>query len=872
MNALSPSFAIEQSNAKPAPRTRKRISGGVIRRELLAHWLGPLLIVAALAVAHQIGLFLQTDGRLFDFATVHQSGQSPTVVIIERDPQFETQDAGRFGKLERSLADLGTERIGYLDADRGPVAQSPAPVVVAMPVRALPRNNRWELPSEAEALGNARSAARSIASSQYGIHRTQFSEIPGRKAPIAVFDAALADTFPQRSEFLVPMPGGQSIPVFKASQLTSGAMNSRELDGIVAMVVSPDALTGKLNTPLSPNEGATSEAVFRAHTINALRTGSYSYRASLLESCLVLLFIGAFLAAVFRKADSKSLAVIVPVMLSIAIAAACWAALRYTGLLLPVSALMLAPWIVTFQRVLVRETAKDRRLERTASRAVQTSFNRSALREGARLPEFLGSAARYAGVERSLLIELLPNGKLEAIAANNASLSDIELEPKALKVILKELHGSMSPRAAADIVPGWESGARIGWIGAGGQNLFWLHARPDVSTPGKSAHLVRAITTSFRELFRWRADLNARSGHNQRTLPIDDKVASAIALVARESEQVRRGFDTVDTAVIIFHLIGAPLHANTAMQAIYAEAGLSLFETSLPETLLALTDLDRSQIDALIKDLMLNGTEVRMPMRDIGTSERMLRLAAPARNANRADRILVLEAMDMRDANRAADLRKAVAHFIDLQLRNDFEAVLLGSQLASDERLTAPQIRGVVERIGETARRATGRLNEVAGLIRMESRELTEACYPVDAAEVVKESVEKARSLADELGVVIEAEHPGIGGFILAEPNALGEMLVAMLRVVIADTPQNGVVKLKFEDRGERIHIRISGGFGIGFDRLLWLLSNYEEGAVGEYRLIGESIAKVTGWSATVSYWGSESNGFGFNVDLRGLI
>ena len=59
-------------------------------------------------------------------------------------------------------------------------------------------------------------------------------------------------------------------------------------------------------------------------------------------------------------------------------------------------------------------------MEAAASRAVQHSFRRSALREGARLPEFLGVAARIAGVERNLLVALRPNGQVEMVQANQA--------------------------------------------------------------------------------------------------------------------------------------------------------------------------------------------------------------------------------------------------------------------------------------------------------------------------------------------------------------------------------------------------------------------------------------------------------------------
>lgn len=826
----------------------------------------------ALAACFQSGFFLQADGRFFDLVTVNQAGHKPHVVVVEHDSEFEALGSARFDTIERELARLGAQRIGYLGVDRGRVERGSVPIVIGLPAQLLPENRSWELQRPVGGLGDASATARFLPVSLYGINRTQISELPTRDGSIAVFDTGLANIYPPpRREFLVPMPRQQSIPILKASQLVAGQMVAGELDGLVAMVVTPGTLKGSLNTPISPDQGATSEAIFRAHAINALRSDRITYWAQPWQAWALLLALGVILALAYRQADPKRLAIAIPLGFSILTIASGWAAIVFLGTLLPVAALAIAPWIVTFQRVLQRETSQDRRLERTASRAVQTSFNRTPLREGARLPHFLGTAAQYAGVERSLVVELLPSGKLAAIAANNASIEDIAIGPKQLNPILRKVKETFSVRDASDIVPGWDGDARIGWVGAGKQQLFWLHTRPQTTTPGKSAHLVRAIVGSFREVFRWRSDLNARSSQEDRYMPVDGKVASAIALVANESDQVRRGFDTIDTAIVIFHLIGTPLHANTAMQELYHEAGLNVFDASLADVLLALSELEQPQVEALIEDIMLNGSEMRMPMRDLGKSQRMLRIAAPASNAHGGDRILVLEAIDMRDINRTADLRKAVGKFIDLQLRNDFEAILLGSQLAGDQRLSGEQIQTVTGEIGKTARRAVRRLEEVAYLVRSDNHDMTEAWYPVDATAVVTDAIARASGFADELGVTIEAEHPSVSGFTIAEPIALGDMLVAMLRVVIADTPQDGVVKLKLEELEGRTHIRISGGFGIGFGRLLWLIANYEEGAVGEYQVIGEAMAKVTRWSASVSYWGSEANGFGFNIALQGV-
>ncbi|WP_427969099.1 hypothetical protein [Altererythrobacter sp.] len=853
-------------------RAGKRAWARLMAREAFGSWFAPLLIVAAVAALHQAGLFRQIDGRFFDAATLNEQGTAAKVVVIERDTPFEGSGTTRFDRLDAALAGLGVERIGYLGQRPASLADTPVPVVIGLPAQRVPASKAWKL-AGAQETGDRNStvieAARVLAPAQYGINRSQIASLAGVEGSLPVFDATLAGVRPAQNEYLVRTPRRQSIPVLRASQVIEGQLGSGELVGTVALVGRPDALDGRLITPLTPTAYSTSEAIFRAHSVNTLRGGRAAYPAGTWEAWLLLGIAGLVLALAYRRIDAKRLALVFPLAISIMVIGGSWAALQFAGKLLPVSALLLAPWLVTFQRIIAREKWQDRRLDEASSRAVQLSFRRSALREGANLPQLIGHAARLAGVERSLVFERRENGSLQEISAHDASLDDIALEQRKLAPILGELRQTLSPRDAADLVPGWEAPARIDWMGGGEHDLYWIHTRPGGSNPGKSAQLIRAIAASFRELLKWRANLNARSRQDERFKPIDERVASAIALVARESEQIRHGFDTADTAVMIFHLIGSPLHANAKMQDIYRDAGLVVSDSSLPDVLAALTELDEPRIEAMLHDLMLNGGEMRMPMRKLGPEERVLRLAAPARRARSADRVLVLEAIDVSDLLRASDLRQAVALFIDLQLRNDFEAILLGADLAGDDRITGDKIKPIVRRIGDTARRATARLDEVAELVRAENKHLVDASYPVDARKVVSDVRDKAAAFAAELGVKLDVELPGVSGFTIAEPRALAEMLEAMLRVVIADTPQGDTVQLKLEELEARTHIRVSGGFGIGFGRLMWLMSNYEAEAVGEYRVIGEGLNKVTAWGASVSYWGREADGFGFNVDLR---
>ena len=669
--------------------------------------------------------------------------------------------------------------------------------------------------------------------------------------------------------YLIPMPDRQSLPVITTRQVIEEQLAAGALEGTVAIIAGPAAMRGSLTTPHSPNARTTSEAEFRAFAVQALRSGTAVRLAPTWQVWLLLASFGAVMGFAYRRTDPKRLALALPAAVTLLALALGWAALAWSERLLPLSAMILQPWVITFLRILRREQAQDRRLEVAASRAVQHAFGRSVLREGARLPDFVSNAARLAGVEHSLVIERKRSGTVSFIQPHNADGKDVALAGNDLALMLERLARTHATVAAEKVVPGWPGPVRMTWLGGTGRDLYWLYTLPRDGDRRKAARLVRAIAASFRELFRWRAHLNARQSLDRRFSPIDDKVASAISLVSNSAEQISHGFDTIGTAVMIFHMVGSPIHANAPMREIYRQAGLTVTEASLIDTLLRLTELDLPRIEAMLQELLVHGGEMRMPMRQLGPEERIFRLAAPAQHARARERVIVLEAIDVSELHRAADLRHSVALFMDLQLRNDFEAILLGSDLAKDPRVSADKVRPIVERIAETTRRAIGRLDQVGHLIRRDGAVLDHASYPVDARAVVNEAIERTAEFARELSVTVEAELPAASGFTIAEPTALASMLRAMLRVLIADTPQGDAVRIRLEELDGRTHIRISGGFGIAFERLLHLLSKSRTDAVGDFRTIAEGMAVAGQWDASVSYWGHEADGFGFNVNLK---
>lgn len=411
-----------------------RAAARVWAREVVSGLVLPLLLVAALGLVQQAGLFAALDARFFDLVTTGERPATPQVVVVEHDAGFrsavQVQGAEAHARLEAALTARGAEAIGYLAPRPTGLPQVSVPLVVGRVPQAVPANEAWALPGEGEERNaGATRAARSMALAQYGIHRSQLAALPGTHGPIAVFETALAASrdasLRPEGEFLVRMPRRQNIPQIGASQIIDGELARSELDGKIAIVADATALRPGIATPLTPDDRSMSEARFRAHALQTLLSRRAAYPAASWQAWWLLAIVALVLVLAYRRIDPKRLAVGLPTALSVLVGVGSWAALALGGKLLPVTALALAPWLVTFQRVLGRELRQDRRLEESASRAIEHSFRRSALREGARLPRFLGFAAQMAGVERSLLIERQAEGSIDEVVARNASIADI---------------------------------------------------------------------------------------------------------------------------------------------------------------------------------------------------------------------------------------------------------------------------------------------------------------------------------------------------------------------------------------------------------------------------------------------------------------
>ena len=814
-----------------------------------------MIIAAAVALLNHFAIFSISDGLLLDAANRSSEPATPRMILVDPADRNLASDPELVSRLAEAASDLGVVRLGLYSANlpQNLPDASALPIVIGLTdPRQLPAS-----PTDRIDIAAAR-----IAVPDQGISRRQISAFSSPTGTLPAFETALSGR-QLDDPYFVRMPRAQNIPLVSLGQVLSGDFRAGDFDGMVMIVApGPDLTEAQLSTPLSNDRSRMPASQFSAYAVQSLLDRSEIRAAGLWVSFAAIAMLSLAVAAAMTVYEPKrALVPILIVAVPIALFAA-YAALVITNIFLPITATLVAIAITAFALLLYAELRQDQRLTAILERAITMAFGRSPYDAQAEPGRHLTEAAERIGLTHSLVLSVPRGGPPSVLGAYRADQSDLPSE-RALRVIASGSAGEVPPIERPDQ---WSGNVHSAVLSASDPSLVWLYAAPsEAENPQPAAHAGN-IAAAIRQNHEWSSDLSTAARRARRKRPIDAQLASAASLITARSERIAAGLDALDTAAMIFHLGGFPVHANAQMEALAQQAGLTPHGATLFETLDALTDFSAAHLSQLLSAVVSDGVEIRIPAKDFGGLQRILRVAPMLDGTND---VIVLEAIDITEQNRLAQQRFAVGNFIDKQLRNDLEVIELGAEIARASAGENSHLTEIVANLSETAQRAIGRLEEVAEFLNDAGTSAGKVCYPLDARKVVDEALEKVAPFAAEFDVSVETALPGISGFTMAEPKSLLATCEAMLRIVIADTPHGGAVKARLTEELDGTVIEVSGGFGIPFERLMAALDSRSEEVPEEYRSLANGFKDVARWQGFASYWSAVGQGFRFNVKMR---
>jgi signal transduction histidine kinase len=195
-------------------------------------------------------------------------------------------------------------------------------------------------------------------------------------------------------------------------------------------------------------------------------------------------------------------------------------------------------------------------------------------------------------------------------------------------------------------------------------------------------------------------------------------------------------------------------------------------------------------------------------------------MRAHLRDAERAARVGADAARQL-----AEEANRSKAYFvatISHELRTPMNAVLGYTAILADEMagpVSALQ-REHLERVRQSGKHLLGLIEDLLGFARIEAGEETVRPEPVRLVDVVKQSLDLVRPLAEQKGLRIRLEGPADPIEVYTDPRKLRQILVNLLANAVKFTDVGEVsllLRVEGKDTGVRVFIEVSdSGRGIG--------------------------------------------------------
>ncbi|MES2494272.1 MAG: hypothetical protein V4579_13465 [Pseudomonadota bacterium] len=825
--------------------------GGAGARGAKVRFLVPLFVSFAVLILDLLGLFDPLNLRLVDLVQRWSAVSPASVVIVETTAKGPESWSG----VLTALRAAGAKRVVFTFDPFGAAPPSDVNGLLIGEAARRSMDGQWRYENAA---GPPRPAV-IIPPTDSGLHRTQLGavEIGGRKTP-TIEAAAVGGEAPDR--FLIDYTQARSLPRLSAERVAQGQLASGMLEGKIAVVAPPDGPgEPRFATPPSPESPTARPVDLHAAAIATLEAGEAVRVVGPLSGAMIVLAMSLtavqLLTQVTRQSAPRSVAAMTTVTLVVGVAVL-WAVER----LLPVSEVVSAQLLTAALIWRHGQLAREARLSDFVRRAA-VGAEGGGLERQESWPAFAMSAARLLGIDRQLLLRRQLDGGFEQLAAIDLSEADLPGDADARRLLLYS-----ADRTARSVVVAGEPELSIASLAPnephGG---YWLHTPP----LNGSEEAVRALRDRMTELLL--LDRSPKKAEVVRPR-LETSVMRTVERLERRGALLGGAIASISSGVALFDAAGLLIQSNAGMDELMRAAELEPGRTTMVDLVSAFAGIENTHASRMLRHVLLTRSAVRLPVaRELVGRRWRLRVAVPVGESLPATGALICELVDVTDVVRLAELQRNLAGHLDTVLRNDLEAVQLAARLAQDPRLAEAQRARVLDRLNAGVIRARDRLLSVGPFLTTATANRQLDAYPVDPLAPVHAALVSISADAARSGVELITALPTLAAPVIAEPEALRELVRAIVGLIIRDSRPGDCVSVKMGELvGETVLHLDGGSFGLPEPRLRALVDG-DAGPASEFGAIAGGARALRGWGGSLTVAGGTARGYVFTLTFQKL-
>ncbi|MDX8405201.1 MAG: hypothetical protein R8K50_03530 [Mariprofundus sp.] len=884
---------------------------------------GGLVLAGLIWLASLAGLFTVPNGVLFDYLSMNRvaaADSQPGVLLLEVDAELRDAGDEPWIALLKALEQQGATQLLFtfmpasVSQEFYRSAQRTGKVLFGRrlhrPVGAASDEAAMEPMPDAARGMYLKFAAYAIAASEYGVYRKQAYAFPGQQQAVLPSLEALAagvatDTLGAESFRVDFLEGGGGLPRIKARRVLGGELIPELVQGRRVLIGLADSGSA-LFTPLARSGHLLSELEFHGFALDTLLRERIIRTVPLwLALPLILLIIGISLFV--SQWGGLRFSTGMTIVLLVCYGLLSWGALNVFRTWLPLAELWLAQLLtlLLFTRYrAVTEEAKLRKMLRETNAQMREYFGPASFASsGEHWSKIIIMVNQTLNLERMIFLEREEGDhRVREVKALNCKLQDItemrrdfERTPYSTAIAEKqpiEVQGYLKAGREGEVqylVPLLFAGEVMG---------FWAFTarREKLTAVHNRSVVLRDFAEQIAELLFHRQQAQAKeamlANPLQRYLSLQggEQVAEALAKTLTAMDHRLVGMedylDGLSTAGILYDLFGQVRVANRKMVQLLTQAGHLPSKMTAVDLIRSLGGVTLIHARELMETIILHRENISLPATLADDSHSYVLQLGPLLSVRERQiqhdgdikpfemEGILCELIDVTVNKRLSILKEDVVGRMTTQVRNDMASFNSDLSLLAASDIPASEQAGVVHHMREKIDNLVKVTEQAHALLTMEmdAGEVVER-YPIDCKKPLLAAVETVRKNSDVRGIAYELELPELISLVFAAPDGLGLVLGGILELLVADSMQQGVIKITLEECDGWIIYRFSNqGFGMPGERFQNYLHGEDELSSDEFRKIRQSAIQVKHWDGMLEGYSELGEGTHFELKLRGFI
>lgn len=348
------------------------------------------------------------------------------------------------------------------------------------------------------------------------------------------------------------------------------------------------------------------------------------------------------------------------------------------------------------------------------------------------------------------------------------------------------------------------------------------------------------------------------------------------ALMERHVLRFESIFHGQNTGVLIYDIFGQVLMINDGMADALSGVGFAPYDNTLADLLMMLGDYQDVDAKRLVLDILRLDQTFSFPLnlengRSVLLVLRPLRSLREELDASPFSKLGILcEMVDITDLARLSQIKEKMIRQTTMVLRNDIMGLSMAHELITRHDVPEADKIEMMGIANEKMASLKQLLEEGGGYLRASAFDGAGPYFPIEFGGVLESVLTESQKLLDQRNLRLEIEKPELINFVLASPNQLKGLLLAVFQLLADDAEKMSAMSLRISEKDGLLNLALENqGYGIPERQLAKILGDAPDLDLRAGRELKKYLQYVDTWQGSYELTSEIGRGTACTISLK---